>query len=176
MGLLAGRSGGLGNLAKIGGVAAIGLLAHNAYKQWQANQGKSAPAEPDLPQQLAAPGADGNPFAFTLVQAMISSANADGNIDAEEQKAIAEQLEKMDLDAEGKAFIARALQDPPSAAQIAQLSNGPEQSAQIYLMARVAINPDHPAEQAYLQELAYGLGVPEDLIAQLEQQFSGSPA
>jgi len=43
-------------------------------------------------------------------------------------------------------------------------------------MARVAINPDHPAEQAYLQELAYGLGVPEDLIAQLEQQFSGSPA
>jgi uncharacterized membrane protein YebE (DUF533 family) len=178
MGMLAGRSGGLGGLAKIGGVAAIGMLAHSALKQWQANQGQpnAVPDQPDLKKQLAAPAADGQPFAFTMVQAMISAANADGHIDQQEQQAIASQIEKMDLDEEGKAFIANALQNPPTASQIAALSNGPEQSAQLYLMARIAINPDHPSEQAYLQQLAEGLGVPDDLIAQLEQQITGTPA
>lgn len=176
MGLLAGRSGALGGLAKIGGVAAIGMLAHNAFKSWQASKGQAAPAEPNLPQQLAAPAADGHPFAFTLVQAMISAANADGNIDADEQKAIAGQIEKMDLDAEGQAFIRNSLENPLSAAQIAELAGGPEQGAQIYLMARIAINPDQPVEQAYLKELADGLGVPDDLIAHLEQQITGQPA
>lgn len=159
MGMLAGRSGGLGGLPKIGGVAAIGMLAHSALKQWQANQGQpnAVPDQPDLKKQLAAPAAD-------------------GHIDQQEQQAIASQIEKMDLDEEGKAFIANALQNPPTASQIAELSNGPEQSAQLYLMARIAINPDEPSEQAFLKELAEGLGVPDELIAQLEQQITGAAA
>ncbi|MDP4593144.1 MAG: tellurite resistance TerB family protein [Beijerinckiaceae bacterium] len=176
MGMLAGRSGGLGGLAKIGGVAAIGMLAHNAFKSWQASQGQAAPAQPDLPQQLAAPAADGHPFAFTLVQAMISAANADGKIDADEQKAIAAQIEKLDLDDEGRAFIRNSLENPLTASQVAALADGPEQGAQIYLMARVAINPDEPVEQAYLKELAGDLGVPNELMAHLESQITGTPA
>lgn len=170
IGMFAGR-GGLGSLAKIGGVAALGYLAHNALKNWQAGQGQPAPAEaPDPRQQLAAPASDGNPFAFTLVRAMISAAAADGAIDEGEQRAITAQLEKLDLGADGDAIIQEALRNPASAGQIANLADGPEQGAQIYLMSRIAINPDLASERAYLNELAGSLGIPDDFIAHLEQQ------
>lgn len=51
-----GLGGLLGGLAKIGGVAALGYLAHNALKNWQAGQGQAAPQEaPDPRKMLAAP-------------------------------------------------------------------------------------------------------------------------
>ena len=119
---------------------------------------------------LAAPSSDGNPFAFTLVRAMISAAAADGMIDEGEQQAISAQLEKMDLGEDGNAVIQEALRNPASAAQIANLADGPEQGAQIYLMSRLAINPDERSEKAYLAELAENLGISDDFIAHLEQQ------
>lgn len=178
LGMLAGR-GGLGNVAKIGGIAALGYLAHNALKQYQAGQqGQAAPAlsAPDPRKQLAEPASDGNPFAFTLVRAMISAAAADGHIDAAEQQAISAQLEKLDLGNDGAAIVQQALQNPAGAAEIANLAGGPEQGAQIYLMSRLAINPDHPAEKAYLEELSSTLGLPDDFIAQLEAQVQAVQA
>lgn len=186
LGMLAGGRG-FGSVAKIGGVAALGLLAHRAYQSWQSQSGGQTAAaapgnmaglaqQPDPARQLAAPAADGEAFALTLVRAMISAANADGNIDRDEQKMIFEQVEKLDLDSEGKSFIFEAMQNPATASQIAALSNGPEQAAQIYLMSRLAINPDHPAEQAYLNQLADGLQLPNELVAHLEQQVAAVQA
>ena len=101
---------------------------------------------------------------------MIAAANADAHIDADEQKNIFDQVSNLPLEAEDKAFVFDALSSPPSLQDIASLAEGPEQAAELYLVSRLAIDPDHPMEQAYLEALASRLSLPKDLVDQLESQ------
>jgi uncharacterized membrane protein YebE (DUF533 family) len=166
-----------------GGAAAAGALAYKAYQNWQ--QGKSAATAPVatpadighvdrafLPE--ASPAANGQPFQLVLVQAMIAAAKADGHIDAEEQKSLFEQVEKMGLDAESKAFVFDALTRPADMAAIAASARGVEQATEIYLVSRMAIDVDHPAERAYLQALGHRLNLPAELIAHLDHQVEAT--
>lgn len=160
-----------------GGAAALGALAFRAYQNWQdgqqAGQGPVATAA-DAPQEGSrfAPvtGADGKPFALALIRSMIAAANADGHIGAEEQKQIFEAANRGGLDAEDKAFIFDALQNPLTPDQIAALSANQEQAVELYLAARVAIDPDHPDEKTFLQNLSHSLRLPDDLVNHLEAQ------
>lgn len=160
-----------------GGAAALGALAFRAYQNWQdgqkAGQGPLATAA-DAPQEGSrfAPvaGADGKPFALALIRSMIAAANADGHIGAEEQKQIFEAANRGGLDAEDKAFIFDALHNPLSPVQIAALSGNQEQSAELYLAARIAIDPDHPDEKAFLENLSRSLNLPGDLVSHLDAQ------
>lgn len=120
----------------------------------------------------AASAADGKPFQLALVKAMIAAANADGHIDADEQKYIFEAVGKLDLDAEEKAFIFDTLRNPPSIETIASLANGLEQASEIYLASVLAIDLDDPAEQAYLDALADRLSLPPGFTAHLEHQVA----
>lgn len=164
-----------------GGAAALGALAYRAYQNWQdgqqAGQGPVATAA-DAPQQGSrfAPvtGADGKPFALALIRSMIAAANADGHIGADEQKQIFEAAGRGGLDAEDKAFIFDALHNPLSPDQIAALAGNQEQAAELYLAARVAIDPDHPDEKAFLQDLGRALGLPGDLVRHLDAQVDQS--
>ena len=122
----------------------------------------------------AAPARDGRPFELALVMAMIAAANADGHVDAEEQKSIFDKVGKMPLDAEDKAFVFDALSKPPSLQDIANLAEGQEQAAELYLASRLAIDPDHPMEQAYLEGLASRLSLPAELVHHLEQQVEAA--
>ncbi len=180
-----------GGVVGYGGAAALGALAYRAYSNWQSGQqapqagapgpspAKAAPA-PSLPAELppadskflpgAAPARDGKPFELALVMAMIGAANADGHIGPEEQRTIFDHVGQLPLDAEDKAFVFDALGDPPGLQDIANLAEGPEQAAELYLASRLAIDPDHPAEQAYLEALANRLSLPADLVAHLEGQ------
>ena len=69
-----------------------------------------------------------------------------------------------------KAFVFDTLGNPPTLQDIASLASGPEQAAEIYLASRLVIDPDHPAEVAYLEALASRLSVPPELVAHLESQ------
>ena len=120
------------------------------------------------------PARDGKPFELALVMAMIAAANADGHIDAEEQRTIFERVGELPLDAEDKAFVFDALGSPPSLNDIANLADGQEQAAELYLVSRLAIEPDHPMEQAYLEALASRLSLPTDLVAHLESQAAAA--
>jgi len=168
-----------GGVVGYGGAAAAGAMAFKAYQNWQ--QGKAAATAPvatqaDLghvdPRFLpdAAPAANGQPFQLVLVRAMIGAAKADGHIDAQEQKVLFEQVEKMGLDAESKAFVFDALTQPVDIAALAASVKGIEQATELYLISRVAIDIDHPAERAYLQALGHKLNLPADLIAHLDHQ------
>lgn len=182
-----------GGVAAYGGAAALGALAFSAYKNWQSGQAagqtagqqastripQSAPQGQIAPQELpadskflpaAAPAQDGRPFELAMVLAMIAAANADGHIGPDEQRHIFDQVGKLPLDAEDKAFVFDALSSPPSLQDIAALAKGPEQAAELYLVSRLAIDPDHPMEQAYLEALASRLGLPKELVAHLENQ------
>ncbi len=162
-----------GSAATIGGAAALGALAFKAYQSWQGtgaappSAGQADSFEPEA--QIAA---NGDAFPVVLVKAMIAASNADGHIDGEEQAAIFSKVEEMNLDAADKALIFDTLQNPPSVQDIANLAAGVEQACEIYLVSRMAIDPDQPSEQMYLQELAGHLSLPDGLAAQLEQQLA----
>ncbi|MDF1722055.1 MAG: tellurite resistance TerB family protein [Minwuia sp.] len=169
-----------GGVAGYGAAAAVGALAFKAYQNWQG--GKAAASAPvatsaemntTAPEAFRidhAPAADGAPFQLALIRAMIGAAKADGHVDATEQTLIFEHVEKMGLDAEGKAFVFDSLGKPVNIDEVASAASTQEQAAEIYLVSRLAIDPDHPAERVYLDALAHRLNLPADLVAHLNRQ------
>ena len=142
-------------------------------------QTAALPSEPPAGSKFlpaTAPASDGKPFELALVMAMIAAANADGHIDAEEQRNIFDRVGELPLDAEDKAFVFDSLGNPPSLQDLAALANGPEQAAELYLASRLAIDPDHPGEQAYLEALASRLSLPAELVTHLESQVAEATA
>jgi uncharacterized membrane protein YebE (DUF533 family) len=103
---------------------------------------------------------------------MIAAAKADGHIDAQEQTAIFDRVEKLGLDAESKAFVFDALRKPVDVDALVAGVQGIEQASEVYLVSRVAIDIDHPAERAYLQVLAHRLNLPNELVAHLDHQVT----
>ena len=63
-----------------------------------------------------------------------------------------------------------ALGKPVEMAGLAAAVATPEQAAELYIASRLAIDPDHPAEKAYLEALAHRLKLPSDLVAHLNRQ------
>jgi uncharacterized membrane protein YebE (DUF533 family) len=171
-----------GGMVGYGGAATLGAMGYRAYQDWQAGKRAGMVDGPpvSMPVQTppegskflpdTAPAGDGRPFELALIVAMIAAANADGHIGAEEQRAIFDQVGQLSLDSEGKAVVFDTLRNPPSLQDIASLASGPEQAAEIYLASRLAIDPDHPAEVAYLEALANRLRLPPELVKQLESQ------
>jgi uncharacterized membrane protein YebE (DUF533 family) len=159
-------SGALG----YGGAAVIGALAvkaYQAYQQQQAGRVLPSPGEQALPH--AAPAADGTAFELVLVRAMVGAAKADGHIDAREQQRLFAEVERLGLDAEAKAYVFELLTKDVDVASLASTVATPEQGAELYLAARLAIDPDQAAERAYLDALASRLRLPQDLRAELDR-------
>lgn len=171
--LLGGRKKkkGIGGVLSHGGAAALGALAYRAYQNWQQGQapGQRSPVA-DASFLPDSPAADGQPFALALVRAMIGAAKADGHVDAAEQQAIFAQVEQAGLDAEAKALVFDALSRPTDLDAIAASARTPEQAAELFLASRLAIDPDHAAERAYLDALAHRLKLPPGLAAQLSAE------
>lgn len=168
-----------GGVVGYGGAAALGALAYRAYQNWQAGgTAADAPAatEKDVARTEprfrpeAAPAADGEPFQLSLIRAMVGAAKADGHVDAAEQTLLFEQVDRMGLDAEAKGFVFDVLAKPVDMAEVAAAARTPEQAAELYLVSRLAIDPDHPAERAYLEAMAHRLNLPADLVAHLDRQ------
>ena len=169
--LLGGNSRRGGGLLGYGGAAALGAMALQAYQNYQRQQAGGAARFADVGTQAlphARPAADGSPFELTLVRAMVGAAKADGHIDANEQKRLFAEVERLGLDAEAKAYIFDLLTQDVDLYDLARSATTPEQGAEIYLAARLAIDPDQPSERAYLDALATRLGLPADLRAQLD--------
>ncbi|EFO32188.1 inner membrane protein YebE [Roseibium sp. TrichSKD4] len=163
-----------------GGMALVAGLAYKAYKGYQANQqGQPRPSYPsDQPIPIEAPrdtafdparqpGGE-NQFAINLLTAMISAAKADGHIDAEEQARIFDKIDEAGLDSEAKAFLMDELRSPLDLDKVVASATCPETAAEIYAASRLAINPDHPAEKAYLQMLAARLALDPALVDEIE--------
>ncbi|MDD7911711.1 MULTISPECIES: tellurite resistance TerB family protein [Pseudovibrio] len=173
-----------------GGLALVGGLAYKAYTNWQSNQGTSqggpaptppsagpssagnAAALPDLSgtsfEPAAAPGGE-NQMALNVLIAMIQAAKADGHVDAQEQAHIFEQIDRLGLGMEEKAFIMDELRAPLDIDKVVNAATTPELAMELYTASRLTIEPDHPAEQAYLQMLAARLGLEPALTAELEK-------
>lgn len=167
-----------GGVVGYGGAAALGALAYRAWQGWQQGTPPAASAAaPAAPAALPPPAfaATTPEFQLALVRAMAGAAMADGHVDAAEREAIFAQVDRLGLDAEAKAFIFDLLRRPPSFEEIAAGAATQEQAAELYLAARLAIDPDHPAERAWLEALAHRLRLPPGLAAHLDRE-AAAPA
>ncbi|MTH98882.1 tellurite resistance TerB family protein [Roseibium sp. RKSG952] len=166
---------------KYGGMALVAGLAYKAYQGYRANQqGQQPPQYPeDEPIPLEAPrGTPFDPaqqaggehaFAVTLLVAMIAAAKADGHIDREEQDKIFAKIDEAGLDSEAKAFLMDELRAPLDIDKVVAGATCMETATEIYAASRLAIDPDHPAEKAYLQMLAARLNLEQGLIDEIER-------
>lgn len=169
-----------GGVAGYGGAAVVGALALRAFQAWQQGQGgtaaQPAPAAPAagdarfLPTLPLSP--DTPSFELAVVRAMIGAAKADGHIDADEQRKIFDHVERLNLDPAAKALVFDALAKPVELGDIAAAAGTPEQRTELYVACRMIIDPGEPADRAYMEALAFRLGLPRDLVGQLEQQVA----
>lgn len=170
-----------GNVATLGGLAAIAGLGYLAYRNYQSG------AKPQgVPQDMAAlqPPTDSpfhpqsatlsNDFALTLLRAMIAAAKADGHIDAFERQNIMQKVHEVDLGAEAEAFLARELADPIDLDALVAAGRTEEQRVEIYTASRLAIDPDTRAERGYLDLLAGRLKLPDALVDHIEATVSSA--
>jgi uncharacterized membrane protein YebE (DUF533 family) len=130
----------------------------------------SAPVEaaPPVGSPFAPAGEDEQQaLSRTLLRAMIAAAKADGQVDAAEQAAIFGEMDKLDLDADDKAFVIDELRAPLDIDAIARSARTPEEAAEIYTASLLAIDVDTAAERGYLALLAARLGLDDRLVAHL---------
>lgn len=190
--LLGSKSGRkLGKSAiKLGGMVALGNLAWRAYQDWQAGSRGQEPTAAPLPQSAppqVAGGAEGTVFlpaakperdhlSLTLLRAMIAAAKADGHLDAAEQQRIFAKIGELDLGSDDKALLIDELRAPLDIDAVVRGATSPEVAAEIYTISRLAIDPDHAAEKAYLTMLASRLNLPAELVSRLDAEVEKLPA
>jgi uncharacterized membrane protein YebE (DUF533 family) len=186
--ILLGSKGGkklAGNALKLGGAAVLGGLAYRAWQNYQATKGAqtTVPVEPmkDITPKVEGtvflPSApqERNELSLVLLRAMIAAAKADGHIDAAEQKNIFAKLDELELDNEAKAFVIDELRKPLDIDAVVKGATSPERAVEIYAASVLAIDPDDPAEQAYLAMLASRLKLDPVLKASVETEARKLP-
>ena len=172
--------------AKYGGAAVLGGLAFNAYKNWQQSNAVANPkavgaehfsnVQPNLAnyEKEALEHANGthisNKFQLALVKAMVASARADGNIDADEQAKISQAIDVLNLDTAVKAELLEVFIQPLSINDIVGDLETMEQKAEAYLASCLVIELDHQAEYVHLSNLSKALELPSGLESQLRAQ------
>lgn len=170
-----------GKVATYGGVAALGAAAYHAYGQWkenktQAPQASSQPPATPAPAQIAhqtqafnqLPAPELEQHSKLVLIAMISAAKADGHINAEEQRLLEAEFDRLDASPDEHAWIRAQLNGPADPAAVAKLVQTPEQAAEAYMASVLVNGADSFMERAYLDELARQLGLEQSLKTHLE--------
>jgi len=166
------------NLLKLGGVAAIGGLAWNAYRNYQQqnngqqNNGQGAAqtqaAWQDLPEQgfdvekIDARHAGGN--SLLIIRAMVTAAMSDGHIDSAEHMRIFEHAEQLPLSNEDKATLFDELRNPQPVTAIVAGAHDPAIAVEVYAASLLAIDELTYEGQTYLRRLADLLKLPPQLV------------
>ena len=161
-----------GAAARMGGMALIGGLAYKALQNYQAGKpildlGNAAGELTGQPAALPAP-ANEQGHALRLVRAMIAAASADGVVDETERTAIAGNLKAAGLEQEAASFLANEFANPADIATLIEGITSPEEAAQVYAAARLAIDPDTQEEKDFLAALAESLKLDAGLIAHID--------
>lgn len=166
--LLSGVGGKFGRqVATLGGLAALGTLAYNAYQKHQgAAPSDTAPDGPFLPMTTQAKETIGK----ASIRAMIMAMKADGQIESGEKAKLFDRLGKVELSDEEKAFLFEELAKPLDVNAVVADATTPELAASLYGASLVAINLDGAAEKAYLADLAMRLKLDAGLVSTLHAE------
>lgn len=167
-----------GSAVKVGGLALVGGLAYKAYQNYQAGKPLIGAEQQAL---LPAPAGSGfepeaasDANALIFIRAMIAASASDGHIDDAERGAILGGLREAGFDPEANTWLANEMAKPASVDELVEGAESPELAAQIYTAARIAINPDRPAEKDFLAGLAGSLGLDAELVANIDAAASAA--
>lgn len=172
---------------KYGGVAALGALAYHAWQQHQAAKAAEAgAARPAAPEALEPPPADSGfvpkseaereQLAKVLIQAMVTAAKADGQIDEEEQTAMIAHSEALQMSPEEQSLLFAEMGKPFDMEAVVQSADSPEVATEVYAASLVAVGTPSPAEKAYLRTLAKRLKLPDEVVGSLHRTLNAAPA
>ncbi|MBS9479238.1 tellurite resistance TerB family protein [Ancylobacter radicis] len=162
----------------LGGLALVGTLAYKAYQNYQ--QGgqpqQAATPSPTHGAQLPPPDSPFNPaqadrtqLPLVLLRTMIAASLADGHIDERERVAISGKLNEQgaQLD-EAERFLTAEFANPATVESLAREVATPEEAAEVYMTALLAIDADTSSERAFLARLALALKLDPALTPHLE--------
>lgn len=162
-----------GSALQLGGLALVGGLAFKAWQNYQ--RGSAAGADSGtatiparsafLPDSSDNEGV--NALSLLLARATISAAKADGQIDAEESRAISQQINSSDLSSEDKAFLFEEYGKPIDIEGLTAVVDSPEHATEVYAASLLTLDPPSPAEKIYLDSLAKALALEPGLIGEI---------
>ncbi|MDO5667655.1 MAG: DUF533 domain-containing protein [Alcaligenaceae bacterium] len=167
------------NMAKLGGLAALGTVAFRAYQRWQAQQQgavKVADAGPWF--AATAEGQDITELdqesqeqsSRALIAAIILAARADGHVDEEEQAFIEHQTRSA-ATAEERDWINSLFKSAVDPREVSKYVDTPAIASQVYALSLAVINEPNFMERSYLDELARQLGITDALKVELEREL-----
>ena len=169
--LLGGGGKSMGGALGGGLMALLGTMAYKALKDTGAET-------PDVPIGLIEPKTDADregleQRAELILRAMINAAKADGQIDQGEAQRILGKLQEDGIDAKEQQFLIVEMQKPMDTRQLIAAAEGRQDvGAEIYAASLLAIEVDTPAEKAYLEQLASGLGLAPEVVQKI-RGFAG---
>ena len=137
-------------------------------------------AAPETPGSCVAGGADGRAAplgeerARILITAMVSAAKADGTIDPEERARILGRLAERGAGDAERAFLEEEMARPLDMERLISQVHDPGLAAEVYAASLLAIDPDTPAEKAYLAMLAARLNLDPGMIRELESRLDAA--
>ncbi len=181
--LLTSRAGRkLGRKAlRVGGIAAVGGLAHAAYRHYRSGVDQPAPPRDADPLSLAdfvpdPHSKEAEVLGLTLLKAMVAAANADGMLDRRERYAILERVGSLGLSEGERVELLASLSRPVEMGELVAEAATPEIAVEIYTASLLAIELDTAAERGYMAMLAARLGLPEALVASIHRELGVPPS
>jgi tellurite resistance protein len=138
---------------------------------WQGGAPSQGSAPSPATQAAAEPDAEAEE-ALLLVRAMIAAARADGTIDADERRAIAERIDAAGLDAAGRDLVLAEFANPIGLEALARAVPDPVAAAQVYAASVIAVGEASAAERAYLARLAAALRLSPETARAIEERLS----
>ena len=180
---------------KYGGIAAVGGLAWQAYKNYQSNQtttaaDTAAQSSVTAQQSQVTPAAgalqyqqmqeqqfdnlsnDENSQSLFIVKTMVAAAMADGHLDGGEYQRIIDKAAELGLDADEQRIIFDEIKQPMQIDLIVAQTQSPVVGVEVYTASVLAIDESRPESEAYLRELATKLNIPEPLVQSVHQQLA----
>jgi len=178
--------GGLGGVARIGGLALVGTLAYQAYRATMGGVFSNLPGVGDIMRgstaappppagsgfaTSAAPAAHQNQLGQALLTAMIAAAKADGEVDQTESSKIFGEMEQTGLTPDEKSFVLSELAKPLDIEDVAKQATSHEVAAQLYTASAIVIGEANDKERDYLAKLAQRMNLDQAFIDELNKQM-----
>jgi uncharacterized membrane protein YebE (DUF533 family) len=102
-----------------------------------------------------------------IVKAMVNAAKSDGRIDEDELQKVVGELQGDGVTEAERDFLLAEVRKPMCTEEILRAVPNRQAGAQIYAASLLAIEVDTPAEKAYLEQLAVGLGLDNRVVGQI---------
>jgi len=134
-----------GTALKVGGVAAVGGLAYQAFNQWQQQQNVNITHTGTPINDLD--DVEAQTRSEAIVKAMISAAKSDGHVDSNEQKLITSKIESLELEKDIMSFLMKELNKPVDVASVVASSDSPEAAREIYLASAMVVDLNNTVER-----------------------------